>query len=69
MNSLGHDIPLNTHLCLGLNNTSGRFPCKGNRQREAGGGNAAGAGGCQARLTHADGPLSIGNGSWRMAIN
>jgi len=57
------------HLYLELNNTSGRFPCKGNRQREAGGGNAAGAGGCQARLTHADGPRSIGHGSWRMAID
>ncbi|MCJ7825532.1 MAG: hypothetical protein WBB65_00335 [Anaerolineales bacterium] len=48
---------------LGLNDTSVRFPCKGNRQLEAGGGYAAGAGGFQARLTHTDGPRSIGHGS------
>jgi hypothetical protein len=43
-------------------------PDKGNRQLEAGGEFAAGAGGVQARQAQADGPRTIGDGMLRMAI-
>jgi hypothetical protein len=64
MDGLAHDIPLSGRFIF----SGGQPADKINRQLEAGGVVAAGAGGVQARQAQADGPRSIGGGVLRMAI-